>query len=436
MVEVGARMLSLGTRFSSGGRRENPKQQQQAVELITSDLLEGAAEGGEERGQSNSLKSCLINDVTTLQETVQQKLAEKDNEMTRLETLYNTLMAGMKENLQKLTKTLEARDAHIEQLKLDVEVANSAVSEHKKQIEHLEKEQATSEKDSNAVEKKVKVHNVYLESNSWTDLKEGESIGEMFDELKRKNETQKEQINSLLTKKQSVHDMVTTLETLNGEQLAKMEKLENQEELAKKTEEKLLAQIATIDERNLRLRRKVQRQEKHGKEEQKRDRKVFTKLVLKLKSKLRSQIDNSMFLKLKLAELDSKKEAPISSAGKEAKKPDACRVCTGCRRKKQCKKIARWNSKHAAIQTEEKKQCEKIANSKQTAIQAEESSPSTFLASTSQVTKQNLSLAEHEGKQPPLIRIVPTAGLQKEDEAGWRPGGRQREGGRGRNHGS
>ena len=321
-------------------------------------------------------------------------------------------------------------------MKLNVEV----VCEHKQQIEHSEKEQTTSEKDSNAVEKKtakkVKVHNVYLESKSWTDLKEGESIGEIFDELKRKNETQKEQTNSLLTKKQSVHDMVTTLETLNGEQLAKMEKLENQEELAKKTEEKLLAQMATIDERNLRLRRKVQRQEKHGKEEQKRDKKAFTKLVLKLKSKLRSQIDNSMFLKLKLAELDSKKEAPISSAGKEAKKPDACRVCTGCRRKKQCKKIARWNSKHAAIQTEEKKQCEKIANSKQTAIQAEESSPSTFLASTSQVTKQNLSLAEHEGKQPPLIRIVPTAGLQKEDEAGWRPGGRQREGGRGRNHGS
>ena len=418
----------------------NPKQQKQAVDLITNGLLEGAAEGGEERGQSNSLISWLVNDVTTLQETVLQTLAEKDNEITRLETLYNTLMAGMKEDLQKLTKTLEARDAHIEQLKLHVEIANSAVCEHKQQIEHSEKEQTTSEKDSNAVEKKtakkVKVHNVYLESKSWTDLKEGESIGEMFDELKRKNETQKEQINSLLTKKQSVHDMVRTLETLNGEQLAKMEKLENQEELAKKTEEKLLAQIATIDERNLRLRRKVQRQEKHGKEEQKRDRKAFTKLVLKLKSKLRSQIDNSMFLKLKLAELDSKKEAPISSAGKEAKKPDACRVCTGCRRKKQCKKIARWNSKHAAIQTEEKKQCEKIANSKQTAIQAEESSPSTFLASTSQVTKQNLSLAEHEGKQPPLIRIVPTAGLQKEDEAGWRPGGRQREGGRGRNHGS
>ena len=171
--------------------------------------------------------------------------------------------------------------------------------EHKQQIEHSEKEQTTSEKDSNAVEKKtakkVKVHNVYLESKSWTDLKEGESIGEIFDELKRKNETQKEQTNSLLTKKQSVHDMVTTLETLNGEQLAKMEKLENQEELAKKTEEKLLAQMATIDERNLRLRRKVQRQEKHGKEEQKRDKKAFTKLVLKLKSKLRSQIDNSMF---------------------------------------------------------------------------------------------------------------------------------------------
>ena len=48
----------------------NPKEQQQTVELITNGLLEGAAEGGEERGQSNSLISWLINDVTTLQETV------------------------------------------------------------------------------------------------------------------------------------------------------------------------------------------------------------------------------------------------------------------------------------------------------------------------------------------------------------------------------
>ena len=133
----------------------NPKQQKQAVELITNGLLEGAAEGGEERGQSNSLISWLINDVTTLQETVLQTLAEKDNEITSLETLYNTLIAGMKEDLQKLTKTLEARDAHIEQLKLHVEIANSAVCEHKQQIEHSEKEQTTSEKDSNAVEKKT-----------------------------------------------------------------------------------------------------------------------------------------------------------------------------------------------------------------------------------------------------------------------------------------
>ena len=349
MVEVGARMLSLGTRFSSGGRRENPKQQQQAVELITSDLLEGAAEGGEERGQSNSLKSCLINDVTTLQETVQQKLAEKDNEMTRLETLYNTLMAGMKENLQKLTKTLEARDAHIEQLKLDVEVANSAVSEHKKQIEHLKKSQATSEKDSNAVKKKtenkVKVSDECLES-----CVEEEFMLQQLAELKRKNEMQEEQINRL--KQQKL--FLQTFAQREGILLA----------------------------RNERLRKTIHCQIKDGKEKEKRERKAFTKLVSKLRSKLRSQIDNSKFLKSKLAELDSEKEAPFPPA----QKPTACKTCTKCKSKKQCKKIAKWNRKQTAI------------------------------ASTSQTVKKNLSLAE------PLI----TGGLEKDQEGGCRQGGRGR----------
>ena len=54
---------------------------------------------------------------------------------------------------KKITKTLEARDMEIEQLKQQLEAINSAVSKHKKPIEDLKEEQATSEKDSNAVKK-------------------------------------------------------------------------------------------------------------------------------------------------------------------------------------------------------------------------------------------------------------------------------------------
>ena len=94
-----------------------------------------------------------------------------------------------------------------------------------------------------------------------------------------------------------------------------------------KREGKLLA-------RNEILRKTIHFQVKDGKEKEKRERKAITKLVSKLRSKLRSQIDNSKFLKSKLAELDSEKEVPFPSA----KKPAACKNCTGCRRKKQCKK--------------------------------------------------------------------------------------------------
>lgn len=324
------------------------KEEQQAVDIIANDLLQGAAAGEYETGQSNILISRLNDKVKTLEKNVLQTLAEKDNEIMRIETFMNQVIAGMKEDLQKNTKTLEARDAEIEQLKLQ-EV------EHKKQIEHLKKSQATSEKDSNAVKKKtenkVKVSDECLES-----CVEEEFMLQQLAELKRKNEMQEEQINRLKQQKQ----FLQTFAQREGILLA----------------------------RNERLRKTIHCQIKDGKEKEKRERKAFTKLVSKLRSKLRSQIDNSKFLKSKLAELDSEKEAPFPPA----QKPTACKTCTKCKSKKQCKKIAKWNRKQTAI------------------------------ASTSQTVKKNLSLAEHQGKPAPLI----TGGLEKDQEGGCRQGGRGR----------
>ena len=118
-----------------------------------------------------------------------------------------------------------------------------------------------------------------------------ESNKKEVDELRRNNETQKEQRKRLEKQKDFFQEMVFEFEKTKEKFAAEKEEKEGQTT-------KVQALIKSLGQRNLRLRRKLEQDVRKRKEEEKKGRKAFTRLVIRLKAKswkLKTELNSTIF---------------------------------------------------------------------------------------------------------------------------------------------
>ena len=247
-----------------------------------------------ERTGPSILKSLFTKNVRNVSENLLTILIKKENEIKLIKELtkqQNTL----NESLKAKDTVIEELTGTVEELEIVLQECNAVKRRKEQEMEILrhnkEKEiQLLKAEQSKEIEilRRSKEKTLF---NMAELLTAQESNKKEVDELRRNNETQKEQRKRLEKQKDFFQEMVFEFEKTKEKFAAEKEEKEGQTT-------KVQALIKSLGQRNLRLRRKIEHDVRKRKEEEKKGRKAFTRLVIRLKAKswkLKTELNSTIF---------------------------------------------------------------------------------------------------------------------------------------------